>query len=312
MSKFDGLAIIVVNYGSSELLRVNLAPLARVAEGVSVVVVDNLSTPEERSAVVALVEEEGWEAVLPTSNLGFGGGMNVGVKRARDLGAKHHLLLNPDALVDVAALGAMYDASKTAPGILFSPTIVRPDGSIWFAGSDLYLDDGRIRSRHRRASGAPDRIRPWLSGACLVVSDDLWQRSGGFDEEYFLYWEDIDLSTRVVRAGGDLAVLDTVRVVHAEGGTQKGGGHVASGEAKSAVYYFHNIRNRLMYAAKHLDDADLERWRSLSLRVAWEILLQGGRRQFITSPQTLLVGLRAHRAGLRLVDAEIDRRRSTR
>ncbi|BDZ51944.1 hypothetical protein GCM10025867_41850 [Frondihabitans sucicola] len=309
MNEFDELSIVVVNYGSSDLLAVNLAPLSRAAAGVRVVVVDNFSEAAERQAVIALAAVERWSVVLPERNEGFGGGMNRGVARAAELGAKHHLLLNPDAVVDVDALRRLLDHSREHPDTMAAPRILRPDGSVWFDGSDLYLDDGRIRSRRRRAPGADARIQPWLSGACLVLSDALWQSSGGFDEDYFLYWEDVDLSQRVTAAGGALAVLDDVAIVHAEGGTQKGGGLVVSGEAKSLVYYFHNIRNRLLYAAKHLPDDDLVRWRAVSRRVAWEILLQGGRRQFVTSPQTLVVGFRAHRAGLKLADAELERRR---
>lgn len=307
MSSFEDLSIVVVNYGSSDLLRVNLAPLSRAVGGVNVVVVDNFSTAAERDAVSQLADAEGWELVTPGGNEGFGAGMNRGVARAAELGARFHLLVNPDAVVDTRALRALHAAVSDDPETMAAPRILRPDGSLWFGGSDLYLDDGRIRSSRRRTDPQA-RLRPWLSGACLVVSDDLWRRAGGFDEDYFLYWEDVDLSQRIIDAGGRLAVLDDVTVVHAEGGTQKGGGHVESGEAKSATYYFHNIRNRLLYATKHLSDADLRAWQAVSRKVAWEILLQGGRRQFLTSPQTLVVGWRAHRAGLRLVDAELARR----
>jgi len=309
VSEFDGVAVIVVNYGSSDLLQQNLAPLVRRAPGAVCVVVDNFTEPAERQAVVALAAVEGWSVVLPEGNDGFGSGMNQGVARARALGARHFLLLNPDAVVDVEALRKLLAFSREHPGTMAAPRILRPDGSVWFDGSDLYLDDGRIRSTRRRDQAPPGPIDEWLSGACLIVSDDLWERSGGFDEDYFLYWEDVDLSKRVVTAGGSLAVVGDVSIVHAEGGTQKGGGHVVSGEAKSTVYYFHNIRNRLLYATKHLDDEGLVKWRAASRRVAWEILLQGGRRQFVTSPGTLLVAYRAHRAGLAYVDAELARRR---
>ncbi|GAA4265657.1 glycosyltransferase family 2 protein [Frondihabitans peucedani] len=309
MSSLDDVSIVVVNYGSSDLLEVNLATLTRVVPGVHAVVVDNLTDDAERRRVTALAEREGWSVVLPDGNEGFGGGMNLGVRRAQELGAAHHVLVNPDAVLDGAGLEALVSFSRAHPGTMASPRILRPDGSIWFDGSDLYLDDGRIRSRRRR-TGSAERVEEWLSGACLVVSSDLWDRSGGFDEDYFLYWEDVDLSRRVMQAGGELRVLAEVTAVHAEGGTQAGGGHVVSGEAKSKTYYFHNIRNRLLFASKHLPTDDLESWRRSSARVAWEILLQGGRRQFVTSPQTLLVGLRAHRAGVRIADAELARRRA--
>jgi GT2 family glycosyltransferase len=302
-----GLSVVVVNYGSTDLLRQNLAPVSRAVDDLVVVVVDNWSGAAERARVTELATAEGWLLATPDGNEGFGTGVNLGVARAQSAGARHHVLLNPDAVADAGALAALLRASSSEPLTMSAPTVLRPDGSLWSAGSDLYLDDGRIRSRRRRIDGA--RVEEWLSGACLVLSDELWQRCGGFDDDYFLYWEDVDLSRRVVAAGGALRLLEDVTVVHAEGGTQAADGAESSGQAKSAGYYRHNIRNRLLFAAKHLDDHDLRRWRRLTPRVAWEVLLQGGRRQFVRSPGTLLVGLRAVLEGRRLVAAELRRRR---
>lgn len=304
-----GLSVVVVNYGSTDLLRRNLAPVSRATDGLVVVVVDNWSGAAERARVSELAAAEGWHLVAPAGNEGFGTGVNLGVSRAREAGARHHVLLNPDAVADAGALAALHRASSSDPMTMSAPTVLRPDGSVWSAGSDLYLDDGRIRSRRRRLPGA--RVEEWLSGACLVLSDELWQRCGGFDDDYFLYWEDVDLSRRVVSAGGALRLLDDVTVVHAEGGTQTAGGADRSGQAKSAGYYRYNIRNRLLFAAKHLGDDDLRRWRRLTPRIAWEVLLQGGRRQFVRSPGTLLVGLRAVLEGRRIVAAELRRRRAS-
>jgi GT2 family glycosyltransferase len=293
-------AIVVVNYGSSGLLEESLAPLTRSDPNLLGVVVDNATTSAERDRVVELAAREGWLTVLPDGNTGFGGGMNVGVARAREAGARHFLLLNPDAAIDAGAVAELRSESDARPLALLSPRILRPDGSLWFAGSDLYLDDGRIRSRRRRLEGA--RVEPWLSGACLFVSDALWQRVGGFDEEFFLYWEDVDLCRRVTDVGGTLEVAEGVTAVHAQGGTQGSAGASSAGQAKSSTYYYYNIRNRLLFGARHLGPDDLRRWRAASWPIAWEVLLQGGRKQLLTTPSTLLVGYRAVRDGRRIAD----------
>ena len=93
---FRTVAIVVVNYASADLLRENLAPLARSARSIEVVVVDNFSTAVERADVISLASAENWRTVLPTSNLGFGAGMNAGVELAQSQGAEFLLLLNPD------------------------------------------------------------------------------------------------------------------------------------------------------------------------------------------------------------------------
>src|SRR4051812_18259879 len=99
---FDGLAVIVVGYGSSRLLEQNLAPLSRRLDGARTVVVDNRTTDEERQTMRRLSAAEGWELVEPDGNLGFGLGMNAGAERALAEGATHLLLLNPDATIEPA------------------------------------------------------------------------------------------------------------------------------------------------------------------------------------------------------------------
>jgi GT2 family glycosyltransferase len=304
-----GVAVLVVNYGSSGLLVENLLPLSRSAPELTVVVVDNLTTDAERTRVRGLAAAEGWLLVLPDTNTGFGRGMNIAAARARAEGAVSVLLLNPDARIEAVSVAGLVERARIEPRTMVAPRILRPDGSVWFEGSDLYLDDGRIRSRRRRPEGSP-RVEEWLTGACLLLSTELYQRAGGFDEDYFLYWEDVDFSRRVRDAGGSLRVLSEVTAVHAEGGTQASAGLASSGQTKSAVYYRYNIRNRMLFAAKHLGDDDLEKWNRTALRVSWEILLQGGRKQFLRSPGLLGIWFRAVREARGIARDEQRRRRA--
>ncbi|WP_314148466.1 glycosyltransferase family 2 protein [uncultured Leifsonia sp.] len=294
----DDLAIVVVNYGSSALLSRNLAAVAADVPEATIVVVDNFSTDRERMALRALAEPLGWHVVEPDDNLGFGTGMNVGVARARELGARRFLLLNPDATIQRPSVQALLARSVAEPLTMLSPVVRRIDGSTWSVGSDVYLSDGRIRSAARRGTVPGERV-PWLSGACLLLTDRLWDAAGGFADEYFLYWEDVDLSLRVTRAGGSLALVEEATAVHDEGGTQRADGSHA-GAAKSGTYYYYNIRNRLLFAARNLPPETVRAWRRATLPVAWEILLQGGRRQFLTSTEAVRAGWRGIRDGLRL------------
>ncbi|CAH0184802.1 glycosyltransferase family 2 protein [Plantibacter cousiniae (nom. nud.)] len=297
---FRGTAVVVVNYGSSALLAEHLTRLTRDAPGLVTVVVDNLTTTAERARLQTLATAEGWYLVEPSGNLGFGAGVNAGVELAVEAGASRFVILNPDAELLPAAAAALFAACEADPSALVAPRILRPDGSLWFGGSDLYLDDGRIRSRRRRLATVPlHRIEPWLTGACLAIGLSLWREIGGFSDEYFLYWEDVDLSHKVVAAGGTLLVLDGVTAVHAEGGTQAVG-QTSSGQAKSGLYYFYNIRNRLVFAALHLSERDKASWRRSTLAVSWEILLQGGRKQLLTNPSVVWTAVRAIRDGRRL------------
>jgi N-acetylglucosaminyl-diphospho-decaprenol L-rhamnosyltransferase len=305
------VAVVVVNYGSHKLLESNLAPVGRNTPEAHIIVVDNFSSVAEREALVHQAARHGWETVLPSTNLGFGEGMNMGVARAAALGATSFLLLNPDATLDVHSFDLLRRRVAAEPMTLVSPVVVRPDGSVWFSGTDLYLESGSVRSRRKRTDGAGQRIEPWLSGACLMVTLDLWLRLGGFSSDYFLYWEDVDLSYRTRQLGGDVAVLESARAVHDEGGTHDARSRAKFGRGKSSTYYYYNLRNRLVFASRCLDEPDLRRWMRTSLTAARDVLLQGGKRQFLRPIQPLSAAFRGTRDGLRIARAELKQRGTT-
>lgn len=269
-------AVIVVNYGSSSLLASNLATSTSSDE--IVVVVDNWTDAAEREAVHKLAQQHGWLVDEPVGNVGFGAGMNRGVRRALAEGATSLLLLNPDARLahdGVLRMAAQVEADES---LLLAPQITRSDGGPWMSGvMDLRLDDGTMRSARHRVPG--EAVVEWVSGAVMALNARLWRQIGGFDEEYFLYWEDVDLCSRVHAAGGTVGVDASVVAVHDEGGTQMDGG----GRAKSETFYFYNIRNRALYAAKWLSTADRRRWLMTARRAAWDTLMTGGRRQLVES-----------------------------
>lgn len=270
--------MVVVNYGSHDLLRRHLAVLSRAAPDLHVVVVDNHSDRAERSAVQDLADIHDWTTVLLDDNLGFGAGVNRGVAEVPD-DVSRILLLNPDASLDVTSLRALEAHVDAHPEQLVAPLVRRPNGSTWSAGTDLVLATGEMRGWHKRPPDADAATyQPWLSGACLAMARSLWERARGFDDDYFLYWEDVDLSRRILHAGGGLAVLREAVAVHDEGSTHRGRG--TRERARSPIYYYYNARNRLLFAAKHLDAETQARWSRTAPASGYRLLLQGGRRQF--------------------------------
>lgn len=289
-------AVVIVSFGSSKLLRRNAAALELPSSG-RIVVVDCYSSAAERERVRAIAGQHGWTAVLLDDNAGFGGGTNAGAERAIELGAQVIVALNPDAQIDRESLEVLVAAVQEDPMLVASPMIVEVDGSPWFSGADLYLEDGSVRGARARQRFEGIERRAWATGACFSISLELWRKLAGFDEEYFLYWEDIDLSHRALNAGGRLAIAEAT-VVHDAGGTQTA---IGAGRAKSETYYYYNIRNRLLYAVKHLPGGDVKRWERSAARVGYGVLLRGGRRQLVTSVQPWRAYLRALRDGRRLV-----------
>ena len=280
-----GLAVVVVNYGSHELLERNLTGL-----DARIVVVDNHKSAADSAAVAELARRRGWTLRAEPVNLGFGAAVNIGAAEALRLGAEVLLLLNPDAVVEPAVVEELRLAALADRQALVMPRVLRPDGSLWFGGGLISYDAGGLRP-HRGT--VPARHEEWLTAACLAVHRDLWERLGGFDEDYFLYWEDVDLSHRCVRLGGRLRVRSDLTAVHDAGGTQEGAG----GRAKSAVYYHYNCRNRLLFAAKHLGRADRLRWLLRTPVDVRRVLLRGGRRQFRHPGRTIRPALTGALAG---------------
>lgn len=292
------VAVIVVSYGSAALVDQNFSPLDSGATGIDVIVVDCFSTEAETERVREMCAHRGWTPLPLEENLGFGGGVNRGAELALARGADALVVVNPDATLDAAAVHRLAVSVSSDPDAMVAPTITRPDGTLWSVGSDVYLDDGSMAGVRRRAAFGNRPRRFWLTGACFAISRDLWSRVGGFDDDYFLYWEDVDFSVRVEEAGGTLRVLDDVFAVHDEGGTHD---DRSTSRAKSETYYYYNIRNRLLFARLRLDADTRLRWQRTALRASWGILLQGGRRQLVTSAapwRALRRGLRDGRRGV--------------
>lgn len=302
-AELSPLAVVVVNFGSHELLETNLVAVSRHTPAATIVVVDSFSDVNEREAVERLAKRHGWLTVLPSTNVGFGGGMNLGVALANQQGAQCFLLLNPDAYLAAESLHALWTAVSDDPMTLLTPKIFRPDGTIWFDGADLDLSDGATRASRPGSTAGQERSVPWLSGACLMVSQELWGLVGGFNERYFLYWEDVDFSYRVSSAGARIRVLHSAPALHDEGGTHTSARAQPSSRAKSETYYYYNVRNRLLFAGLNLGPAAQRNWKRTAVRAARDILLRGGRRQFLRPYRPLRAAVAGTVDGLRLLRA---------
>jgi GT2 family glycosyltransferase len=217
------LSVVIVNYRQWEFTERLVRQLANshlIGRGqVEVVVVDNDSP--RHSTRVRLRRLAGVSLRCLTRNRGFARGVNEGARLSR---GDWFLLLNPDVTVDARFLDdvlTMTGRAEARVGII-GVGQRDPGGRVQgSAGVDPTLLDtllSQLRPRDERKYRLPparERRRvPWVTGCGLLVRRECFERLGGFDREFFLYYEDADLARRARAAGWDVCHEPSVSIVH--------------------------------------------------------------------------------------------------
>lgn len=215
------VGIVTVSYGSGEALETFLSSLREQhGDAVTVVVVDN--KPDEEN-VHELTERFGAHYLALPANPGYGAGMNAGA-RLLDEGAggsspafDAYFFCNPDVrfvepAIDALAASLLGDSAAGSIG----PRLLNEDGSVYPSARNIpsigtgvgHALFGKIWpsnpwSRTYKNAANYDARRPAgsLSGAAVMVKREVYDRLGGWDEAYFMHFEDIDLGWRIGRAG---------------------------------------------------------------------------------------------------------------
>jgi GT2 family glycosyltransferase len=196
------LRVILVNYNGGEaVLRCLRSLRESVWEDAEVVVVDNASTDGSAAAI----EREYPEARLVRSarNRGFGAGCNLG---ARDAEGETLVFLNPDTTVEpgwLQALAGALERDEQAGLATAQVRLLDDPGRINTCGNEVHLTGLALCRGLGRPAGEFDRGQEVgaVSGAAFAIRRELFAALGGFDEDFFLYMEDTDLSLRARLAG---------------------------------------------------------------------------------------------------------------
>ena len=209
------VGVVVLNYRGLPATLGCVTSLRALDLPARIVVVDNGSGD---GSVERLRQEPDVELVTSATNLGFGGGMNLGIAHLLATDVEHVWVLNNDTTVEPSTLRALVDVADADPRI-------GAVGSVLYdaaARSQVLTWGGGRLSRHTGhtsdATGPGDRI-DYLTGASLLLRADALRAVGTFDERYFFTWEDVDLCLRLVAGGWRLAVAEGSRVWHENGGT---------------------------------------------------------------------------------------------
>lgn len=242
--------VVVVAHRSRDVLRDCVEPLAAWPRA-RVVAVD---TDSGDGALETIADLE-VEAVQAPRNGGFGYGCNLGAR----LGTAPYLcFLNPDVLIAPDDLALLVGSLEADPSVAVAgPRLEDERGRLQLSrrrfprlrstiASALFLQRLVPRSTWadevERDPGAYRHAGPvdWVTGACLLVRRDAFEAIGGFDEGYFLYSEEIDLSRRLLHRGLGTLYEPAARCAHT------GGGSAPRAAMRAAL-----IRSRVRYAAIH-------------------------------------------------------------
>ena len=241
------LTVVVVSYNCRALLRDCLQSLERqtISASVRVVVVDNNSSDGTHEM---MIDEFPWVTFIPNrDNVGFGRASNAGLRFAP---SGDVLMLNPDTVLPPDGLARAVEALHARPDVgILGVRLVQPNGEVDHASrrqiptpatSLAYmLRLGRL-VRGRKAAAYTDLeafdsegVTGAVNGAFMLIREDVVRRIGGFDEDFWMYGEDLDLCLRTTQAGWDVYYWPGVDVLHVKGGS--------SGKARTlrVNYAFH-------------------------------------------------------------------------
>lgn len=215
MEQLPHVAILVLNYNGEDCLPKCLESLRNLHyPNYKVVVIDNGSS--DQSFVSAQKKYPEYIYLTKKYNSGFAAGMNTGIVYAQNQGYDFVWLMNYDAEVCPDTLDILIEAHVRNPRIkAMSPVIKNPDNSVWFAGGSINFF--RMRTEHTRHIKKESPYQTdFLTGCAPIFSAELLQQVGNFDERFFLYYEDADLSARLTKKGESLYVVPKAVVIHAE------------------------------------------------------------------------------------------------
>ena len=209
MSLSEFSASIVVYINSSTMVERCVGSVLDSESSASVYVVDN--SPTDRLGV--LFEDGRIEYIFVGDNIGFGAGHNIAIRRAIKQGAKYHLVLNPDVYFEAGTLEKLYGFMQDNPDVgLVMPRILNPDGSLQYLCKLLPSPLDLIRRRflpekmfskqnsfyELRFTGYNKIMDvPYLSGCFMFIRTEALSCVGLFDERFFMYLEDVDISRRI-------------------------------------------------------------------------------------------------------------------
>ena len=243
------LSIITINYNGLKDTCELIDTLPLEDESIEVIVVDNASKEDEATQIEQRYPQI--KVIRSKENLGFAGGNNLGIQAAH---GKYLFFLNNDTLLShqPSAISHLINRLESSPKIgMVSPKIKFSwgDNPIQFAG---YTPLSKITLRnHSIGYGESDNGQyntahptPYAHGAAMMVKREVIEKAGLMPECYFLYYEELDWSMMIRRAGYDIWYEPACTIFHKESQT--------TGQ-NSPLRTYYITRNRLLFAKRNIN-----------------------------------------------------------
>jgi hypothetical protein len=244
---------VIVTHNSADDLRDQVASRATIEAFDRVVVVDNASIDDS----CEIASDAGLEVVSLKANRGLAAAINVGVGRTQ---GPTFALLNPDVRATSTEAFQRLEEALAEDGVgAVAPALVLPDGSLqdsarWIPTPfDLVVRRLSHNDRGAVRATAPVDVE-WTTAACLVVRRKAFEAAGGFDESYFLYFEDVDFCVRLRAAGFRVRYDPRVRLLHRYGAESRGSvrSSATRHHMRSALRFFSRTPAALLPRRRHL------------------------------------------------------------
>jgi GT2 family glycosyltransferase len=246
---FNKVSIILVNYNGRKYNKECLdSILSSDYKNFEVIVVDNASTDNSVEELEEIYKDK-ITIIKSLVNLGFSGGNNIGIDYAISKGTDYVMLLNNDTYIEPNMISTMLETSINENYSVVSPKIYYFDNKekIWSAGAVMNWKRGLASQRGIDTidSGLFDeRVSvEFGTGCCLLIPSKIINLVGLLSEEYFLYYEDTDYCTRIIRSGFKI-VYEPKAVLYHKVSSSTGG-------VESFNYIYYNTRNRLLFNSKY-------------------------------------------------------------
>ncbi|EKE19477.1 MAG: hypothetical protein ACD_9C00001G0003 [uncultured bacterium] len=215
------ISFIILNYKSEHFLVKCIESIKKHTDSsFEIIVVNNDTDP-----ISTILPEENIIIVNNEANVGFSKACNIGADIAK---GENFFFLNPDTEIKTGNISDLTSELKNSSVGIVAPQIILPSGEVqpWSVGHEITLWDiiknnfNLIKSKQLWKKSSLTEV-DWVSGAAFAITKKHFGELAGFDESFFMYFEDVDLCKRSRKIGKKILLFPSIRILHIGGQSSK-------------------------------------------------------------------------------------------